>query len=98
MIPTPAPVPATYSLAQRSALVHQILAVVAFLALLASTVPALAHYQHVIITVCALLGFGTFSACKSYMTPRVRAIVEQWSPTPVEPIVSGMVAADEVRS
>ena len=92
MIPTPASVPATYSLAQRSALVHQILAVVAFLALLASTVPALAAYQHVIITVCALLGFGTFAACKAYMTPRVRAIVEQWSPTPVEPIVSGMAA------
>lgn len=72
----------SFTLAQRSATLHQVLAVVAFIALLLSAWPRLAAYQPLIVALCTAFGFGTFATCKAYMSPRQRAIAEQFSPTP----------------
>jgi hypothetical protein len=41
-----------------------------------------------------LLGLGTVAAAKAYLPPRVRAIVEDYSPTPVvaESATTGLVS------
>ena len=80
--------PSTDSLSQRSAIVHTVLGILALLALTATRLPRFAPYADLITGACALLGLGTVAAAKAYMTPRVRAIIAAWSPTPVEPLVS----------
>jgi hypothetical protein len=86
--------PKTDSLSQRSAIVHTVLGILALLALTASRLPRFAAYGDLITGACALLGLGTVAAAKAYLPPRVRAIVEDYSPTPVvaESATTGLVS------
>ena len=85
-------------LSRRSAVLHTVLGLLALVALTLSQLPRFAPYAQLIAGACALLGLGSIAAAKAYLPPRVRSIVENFSPTPVEPIVSGMSSAVEVKS
>lgn len=77
----------TDGLSQRSKVVHTVLGILALAALTITRLPAFARYADLIAGACGLLGVGSIAAAKAYMTPRVRAIVENFSPTPVAPPV-----------
>lgn len=80
-IPNPAPIVLT--LAQRNAWVHTVLGLVALVALFASTMPRFAAYQQIIVGICAVLGYGSIASAKAHLPPRVRAILDSFSPAPV---------------
>ena len=88
----------TAPLSRRSAALHTVLGLLALAALTVSQLPRFAPYAQLIAGACALLGLGSIATAKAYLPPRVRAIVENFSPTPVEPIISGMSSTVEVKS
>lgn len=66
----------------RSAVVHTVLGVLALLALAATSMPRLAPYADLIRLACAAFGLGSVAAAKQYLPPRVRVILDDFSPTP----------------
>jgi hypothetical protein len=62
---------------------HVALGLLALAALVASGMPRFAQYAQEIRGACALLGLGTFAACRAYLGERIWGIVQRWSPDPI---------------
>jgi len=75
-------------LSHRSAVIHTVLGVLALVALYAAHLPKLAPYADLIAGLCGVLGVGSVAAARAYLPPRVRAILDEVSPTPATEVKS----------